>query len=108
LLILPERNPRSSCDHWDMISSFSVVEFGLLRGIPKRRSRSGTTGRRGLDPQVNRSSVMTPSSGHWIGLDGLDGLNGLDVLFVCFKKVNSKWTNVMQMEERSDFRFRKT
>lgn len=49
-----------------MISSFSVVEFGLLRGIPKRRSRSGTTGSRGLDPQVNRSSVMTPSSGHWM------------------------------------------
>ena len=72
MLILPERNPRSSCDHWDMISSFSVVEFGLLRGIPKRRSRSGTTGRRGLDPQVNRSSVMTPSSGHWIGLDWMD------------------------------------
>jgi hypothetical protein len=41
-------------------------------------------------------------------MDWMDGLNGLDVLFVCFKKVNSKWTNVMQMEERSDFRFRKT
>ena len=75
MLILPERNPRSSCDHWDMISSFSVVEFGLLRGIPKRRSRSGTTGRRGLDPQVNRSSVMTPSSGHWIGLDWMDWMD---------------------------------